>query len=367
MLSEVETKADFSKVRYAQCWEDADVVLEAMNVQPHHTCLSIASAGDNTLAILSKGPRKVIALDLSAAQLACLELRVAAYKELTHPELLSLIGVSNDFDRMALYQRCRQHLSVSARSFWNIHLTDLVAEGLGHVGKFENYFRLFRQYLLPLVHSAHEIQRLLTACDEPDRLQFYHRQWNTWEWRFMFKLFFSRTVMGLLGRDPSFFAYVQESVSTFLLKSTAYALTALDPSENPYLQWILLGTYKTALPYALRPENFDAIKANIDRLEWRRQSLEDFLDESDLNSIDSYNLSDVFEYMSLETYHALLEKLIAHGSNGARLVYWNMLAERSRPVHMATRLRPQTALSDKLLLKNKTFFYSRFVVEEVTK
>ncbi len=92
MRSEVDGKADFSIVRYAQCWEDADILLAALDVQPNHTCLSIASAGDNTLALLSKGPARVVALDLSPAQLACLELRVAAYRVLDHGQLLELLG-----------------------------------------------------------------------------------------------------------------------------------------------------------------------------------------------------------------------------------------------------------------------------------
>ena len=92
MRSEIAAKANFSTIRYAQCWEDADILLEGLDIQPGDTCLSIASAGDNTLAMLSKNPGRVIALDLNPAQLACLELRVAAYRELSHDELLELIG-----------------------------------------------------------------------------------------------------------------------------------------------------------------------------------------------------------------------------------------------------------------------------------
>src|SRR5260370_2898809 len=92
MSTEVAAKADFSAIRYAQCWEDADVLLEALDVQPGHVCVSIASAGDNTLALLARRPERVIAVDLNPAQLACLELRVAAYRELNHEGLLELIG-----------------------------------------------------------------------------------------------------------------------------------------------------------------------------------------------------------------------------------------------------------------------------------
>src|SRR5688500_3254365 len=90
MRSEAAARADFTGIRYAQVWEDADVLLAGLDVQPGDTCVSIASAGDNALALLTKQPSRVIALDLSPAQLACLELRIAAYRKLTHPELLEL-------------------------------------------------------------------------------------------------------------------------------------------------------------------------------------------------------------------------------------------------------------------------------------
>ena len=70
MRSEVAQKSDFSIIRYAQCWEDADVLLQALQAQPGKTYLSIASAGDNALALLARSPKKVVAMDLSSAKLA---------------------------------------------------------------------------------------------------------------------------------------------------------------------------------------------------------------------------------------------------------------------------------------------------------
>ena len=82
-------------------------------------------------------------------------------------------------------------------------------------------------------------------------------------------------------------------------------------------------------------------------------------------SIDCFNLSDIFEYMSGENYHRLLERLVRSGRPGGRMAYWNMLAPRRRPVAMADRLRPLTDLSTRLFLQDKAFFYSDFVVEEI--
>lgn len=408
--SEVESRADFSRIRYAQVWEDADILLEGLSIKPGDVCLSIASAGDNALAMLAKSPSKVVALDLNPAQLFCLELRVAAYRVLTHQELLVLIGDSPppspllnkegenlnghalgssgntypDKDasnspslirrglgggegqrRQNLYLRCRPWLSEEARRFWDAHSQE-IERGIGGAGKFERYFRLFRTYVIPLIHTRRRVERLLQGGGTAEKREaFYEDQWNNTRWKLLFRLFFSRFMMGQLGRDPAFFQYVEGSVADRILARTRHALTELDPAENPYLQWILTGAHTTALPFALRPENFETIRANLDRLEWRCEPLEAYLEEAGERSIDRFNLSDIFEYMSPEAYEALLRRLAQAGRCGGRLAYWNMLAPRSRPDSMSHLLSPKTEEAHHLHLQDKAFFYSAFVLEEV--
>jgi S-adenosylmethionine-diacylglycerol 3-amino-3-carboxypropyl transferase len=362
--SEVAGRADFSQIRYAQCWEDADILLEALNVRPGDVCLSIGSAGDNALSLLTRQPERVVVIDLNPSQLACLELRVAAYRELDHEGLLELMGSRPSGRRAALYQRCRRHLAAPARDFWDAHPQE-IAQGIGAAGKFERYFATFRNRVLPLVHSRRQVERLLAGGSREQREAFYRHTWDTWRWRLMFNLFFSRFVMGRMGRDPSFFRYVEGSVASRILARARHALTALNPVENPYLQWILAGRHTRALPFALRPENFQTIRDNLDRLEWRCEPLEGYLDSVKPGSFGAFNLSDIFEYISAENYHSLLDRLIRAGRPGARLAYWNTLADRHRPEFMADRLRSLDELSRSLHARDKAFFYCAFFVEEI--
>ena len=363
-MTEAATRADFSTLRYAQCWEDADVLLEALDPQPGHLCLSIGSAGDNALALLSRGPEAVLAVDVSAAQLACFELRIAAYQALEHSELLELIGSRPSLSRAALYQRCRKLLSSNARNFWDRRPTD-IERGFGSAGKFEHYFEIFRTRILPLVHSRSQVARLLTGGDEAARKGFYAGHWDTWRWRLLFRLFFSRFVMGRFGRDPAFFAYVQGNVADCILERTRYALTELDPAANPYLHWILVGSHGGALPFALRPENFEAIRRNLSRLECVQSSVEQFLAARHELRFDRFNLSDIFEYMSAENSARLLEHIVTASRPGARLAYWNMLVDRHRPETLANRVRPLESRARELFVRDKAWFYSAFVLEEV--
>ncbi len=364
MGSEVESRADFSLIRYAQVWEDADILLDGLDIQPGDTCLSICSAGDNALAMLCRNPARVIALDLNPAQLACLALRVSAYRCLDYQGVLELVGSRPSARRRALYETCRKALDRQARQFWDAHLNE-VDRGVGGAGKFERYFSLFRRRILPLAHNQRRIRQLLSGGELAEREQFYNETWDNWRWRAIFKLFFSRFVMGRMGRDPSFFQYVEGSVAEHILKRTRHALVQLNPTENPYLQWILTGTHIHALPVALREENFDMIRDGLDKVSWHQLSVEDYLDRYQEEKIQRYNLSDIFEYMSEANYHGLLSRIVRASDSGARLAYWNMLVPRNRPENMADQLHALADLSTRLHARDKAFFYMAYVVEEV--
>jgi S-adenosylmethionine-diacylglycerol 3-amino-3-carboxypropyl transferase len=283
---------------------------------------------------------------------------------LAYDDVLCLVGSRADGDRRALYARCRPLLSENARRFWDARPLDIV-RGISGSGKFENYFRLFRTRVLPLVHDHSRVEMLFTPKTEAERTAFYDDVWNNRRWRAMFNVFFSRAVLGRLGRDPAFFRYVTGSVAGRISSRARHAMTVLDPADNPYLQWIFFGTHTSALPYALRQEHFDAIRGALDRLEWRRQTLAEFLQTCRRGSIDSFNLSDIFEYMSADEYERNLELLLDAASPGARLVYWNMLVARSRPQTFSDRLRPLADIAQTLHERDKAFFYSALVVEEV--
>ena len=186
-------------------------------------------------------------------------------------------------------------------------------------------------------------------------------------WWWLFKMFFSRWMMGRLGRDPAFFKYVDGNVAERIMARARHALCELDPAQNPYLHWILRGTHGTALPLALRQEYFEPIRRALweDRLRVVNASLEELFEMEPERKYDAFNLSDIFEYMSEAAYHKLLDEIVGASRAGARLAYWNMLAPRSRPATMAERLHPLEDLATALFQEDRAFFYSRFVVEEV--
>ncbi len=361
--SEIEEKADFDHIRYAQLWEDADVLTSALGDCAGGTLVSICSAGDNALAMLTLDPAKVVVVDLSPAQIACLKLRISAYKTLTQPEFIEITGSRPNDRRHVLLERVLQNTDPETRAFWNNRASDVHRYGVGGVGKFERYFRVFRTRLLPLVHSRRTIDEVFIPRAPEDRETFFDTRFDTFRWRLLLNIFFSRFVMGRMGRDKAFFDHVEGSPAQHVARRIRHAGVDTDPAQNPYLHWILKGGHGDALPMAWRPEHYDTIRSRLDRLDIRPGSLEAFVSTGE--KATGFNLSDIFEYMSPQMFAQVYGSILSAAAPRARLVYWNMMAPRRVPAQYSAAIKTQTSLEDRLKARDMAFFYSDFVVEEV--
>lgn len=361
--TDIASRAKFDGIRYAQTWEDADVLAQALRIAPGDTVVSIAAAGDNAMALLAEGGERVIAVDLNPAQLACVRLRKAMYAHLSYAECLALLGSRPSHHRADLLDKAARHLDEGDQAFWAARRELVVRYGVGGVGKFERYFRVFREWVLPFIHTRQTIDLLLQPKSEDERAAFYDQHWNIWGWRMMLKGFFSRAVMGRLGRDPAFFDHVSGSPSEQVARLTRKALVEQDPSTNPYLAWILTGHHREALPRAWREDAFETIRGRLDRLDVRLCTVETLAEEG--VKADAFNLSDIFEYMGPEPHEKAYETILAATKPGARLAYWNMMAPRRAPAAHAERVIACTDLEQTLYPHDKAFFYRDLVIEEV--
>ncbi len=360
--SEIATKAKFDHIRYAQLWEDADVLCAALPQEAGKTLVSICSAGDNALAMLTLDPARVVVVDLSPAQIACLHLRIGAYRALAQPEFLELMGSRPGQNRSALLDRAIAALDTETQTFWQERRADVIAYGAGGVGKFERYFRIFRTKLLPLVHSKKTLDATFVSRPKVERQEFLDKRFNTWRWRLLLNVFFSRFMMGRMGRDKAFFDHVEGSVAQHVARRIRHAAVDCDPSQNPYLHWILKGTHGDAVPMPWRAEHYDTIRDRLDRLDIRQGALEAFIDDGD--KADGFNLSDIFEYMSPDVFTQVYGQILSAANPQARLVYWNMMAPRRVPPAFTDRVTTLSVEENRLKALDKAFFYSDFVIEE---
>ena len=269
------------------------------------------------------------------------------------------------------------------RDYWDLN-REAIETGVIHIGKFEKFFKIFREKILPLIHNKKRVEGLFEKKSKQEREEYYNKHWNNFRWKLMFKLFLSKSVVGKFGRDKEFFRYAEKDISKEMKERSRYALCELDSYENPYIHYIMMGNYRLdCLPYFLRRENFENIKKNLHKLEIVQNSVEEYLDEIDFK-INKFNLSDIFEYMSLENYRNLMKKIYDNADNNAILAYWNLIVERNSSKldykenemkeniengknNIWKNFQRMEEFDKKLHEKDKTFFYNDFVVEKVIK
>jgi S-adenosylmethionine-diacylglycerol 3-amino-3-carboxypropyl transferase len=347
-----EKQGDPGLVRYANCWEDADILCEALQPAPGKRILSIASAGDNVFALAAEGA-DVVAADLSAPQLALVELKRAALTRFDRDTVLAFLGLTPCGTRHDLCARLEGDLSPETRSFWRSK-PEAIAAGIIHAGRFENYTGLFRRKMLPLIHRRATVRSLFVPRTPVERETFYRRRWDSMRWRVMFRVFFGKFMQGRVGRDPEFLKHMTEPVSEQLLQRTRRELTAGEPACNPFLEYMMIGNFEKCLPRYLREENFARVKAGCARITLVRAAVHEVEGE-----FDGFNLSDIFEYMTERESEAVFDALLGRARRRARLAYWNLLVDR----RCKGAVTPLQSLSAELGARDRGWFYRAFRVD----
>ena len=364
--SRIAAAADFSAIRYSQSWEDPTCLVRALEIEPTDTVLSIAAAGDNSFALLLEDPAKVVCVDMSPAQVALMQLKQEAIRQLSHPDLLVLLGVEPG-DALAVYRHIRSALPATARAYWDAN-QETIEQGVIHAGKLEKYFQLFQKWILPVTHRRSVIEAVFEERDPEARQEFWDRRFNTRRWQVLQRIFFSKTLLGRLGRDPAFFEHVEiDDVGRYYGERARHALVDIPAAGNWFLEYMLLGHYRDTSrshPY-LAAENLDILRERIDRLEIHTDQLERFVARHPAGTFDKYNLSDIFEWMDEDATERLLRTLAAASRKGGRICYWNNLVPRSRPESMADILEPHRELARDIHFHDRSFLYRDFQVEEI--
>jgi S-adenosylmethionine-diacylglycerol 3-amino-3-carboxypropyl transferase len=362
MKNDLRERVNFNILRYANCWEDADVLLAGLAAQEGSKILSIGSAGDNSFSLLLTNPKLVVATDINRVQLHLIELKKVCIENLTRDETLCFLGFRPSSTRLQYFHLLKGLLSDAAKTYWEAN-TELIEAGIIYGGKFEKYLRLFVKVILPCIHSTKTVEALLSTKTGSDQEQFYNRRWNSWRWQLLFRIFFSRVLMGKLGRDPEFLKQVQGSVSGFIYNKAAKHLKRADAQKNHILRYCLTGNFGAMLPHYLQEENYDKIKSNIGNLRLKEGFAEDAI--SEYGTFQYMNLSNIFEYMDEAQFRMVAETLLTGMTSGGRMAYWNLMVARSVSSLFPTKSEYLKDVSEELTGRDRGFFYKKFIVDQI--
>jgi S-adenosylmethionine-diacylglycerol 3-amino-3-carboxypropyl transferase len=360
------TSADLGLIRYSQVWEDHLLLERGLRLGPGHDVLSIASAGDNVLAMLLAEPRSILAVDVSPAQTALVELKLAALRRLTHADFAGLVGARPCADRARLYARVRDDLGRPAQAFWDAHPAALRA-GPIRAGLTDSYYEQFRRRHIARLIEPAVISRLLVLDDREEQARLFERHFATPAYESAVRADFTPASMAGRGRDATQFRYAElDDLPGFLLQRMRHVCTQLATRGNFYLEWALTGRYRdlAAGPSYLRPANFDRLRELADRVTVTTADLVSVLRSHPAGAFSAANLSDVFDYLPQDASGELLELVASRLRPGGRIAYWNQSARRSRPPRLADRLSPRRAEAHELWQQDRLHFYRDFHLEE---
>ncbi|MBK8565705.1 MAG: DUF3419 family protein [Saprospiraceae bacterium] len=350
---------------YTNCWEDADMLLAALDPGPDDRVLSIGSAGDNSFSLLSKGPASVVVYDTWLPQLHLVELKKAVFQVLDYEAFLAFLGFTESTQRMAVFrEKIKPLLPQEAQVFWERN-AELLRRGVIHCGKLEHYFGLFRRFVLPIVASKKDVAHFYAGPPSEADLAEYRRRLAKPFFHWLLKIFLSEPLLKATGRQPVFFNEVKINLSEYLFEKFAGFILNPESHKNHYMYYATFGHFGKGLPHYARPENFEAIRSNLDRMTLRHGRLEDGLVAEQNATL--INASDIFEYLPMTDFKAFGERLAAHCPRLRRIAYWNFVVDRVLSEVQPSHFQWETDLTTKLSAKDKIYFYKRFVVEGPTR
>lgn len=357
-------RVNFDIIRYANCWEDADILLAGLSPAPGGKVLSIGSAGDNSFSFLVTDPELVVAVDINPTQLFLIELKKVCIQNLEWEEALAFLGFLPSEGRVQCFHTLKSQLSSATRAYWESNLI-LIANGLIHQGKFEKYFQLFSRKILPWIHSRRAVNALFESKTAEEQVHFYQNKWNTWRWRLLFRIFFSKYVMGKYGRDPEFHKQVQGSVSSFIFGKAAAHLASVAAQDNYILRYTLTGRFDGLLPHYLQKAHYPLVRANLGQLHLKECYAQAAI--AHYGKFHYMNLSDIFEYMDADLFRETACALVAGTEKDGRLGYWNLMVPRRISQILPENTEYMQGESERLTAIDKGFFYKGFIVDKVVR
>lgn len=350
------------ELTYANCWEDADLLLSRLGDLQGRRALSICSGGENSLSLLCRQPDLLVVVDKRPVQLFLLELKKTAMRALERELFLEFLGYRASTKRWRTYTLLRGDLGQPARAYWDAQRRGLEA-GVIHTGRVERTFRLLARYVMPLIHDRTRSQDLMAPKCADEQERFYRTLWNNRRWRAAARILFGKPVIYAISPEEEFFEFHSgDSVADLILEKTRRHLSSVTAQDNHILHYLLFGTFGSCLPHSAREENYRVIRTRLDAVVTHAGMVETAFPV--FGRFDAFNLSNIFEYTTPGTFEVLADVIAAGANLGARLAYWNVLVLRALSETRPGAFRNLLDTGRNPSVPDKGWHYARFVLDQ---
>jgi len=336
----------FRGLVYAQIWEDPEIDMEALALQPDDRMVAIASGGCNVMSYLLANPAAITAVDLNSHHVALNRLKVAAARHLPDQASFFDFFARNGLDRnIRTYETLRPALDEVTRDYW---------DGRDLLGRRRfRYFakNLYRHGLLGrfitlghLIGRLHRIDPslLLQARDRNEQRELFERH--------IAPLFARPHIRWLTRRRASLYglgippaqyealagaANDDRGMAGVLLQRLERLACDFDLDDN-YFAWQAFGRgYKPEgdgpVPPYLQRDAFDTIRDRAGRIDVRHVNLIDHLKAQKPASLDAYVLLDAQDWMTDAILGELWQEITRTARLGARVIFRTAAEETLLP------------------------------------
>ena len=368
----------FRGLVYTQIWEDPEVDLEALALQPDCHIVAIASGGCNVLSYLTGDPARITAVDLSSAHVALNRLKLVSANRLPSWEVFyRFFGAADDEANVAAYDRLiAPHLDSQSRGYWEgrslhqlgrrrISIFARNAYRHGVLGRFIGV-----THALCRAYGVNLGELLVARTLEEQRLFFETTLAPLFDKRAVRWATANRLSLYGLGIPPAQYeALAGGSDMRHVLRARLERLTCGFSLDDNYFAWQAFGRSYAAnasgpLPPYLRREHFDEVRARVDRVEVLNRSITEYLAGCADASRDRYVLLDAQDWMTDSQLNALWREITRTARPGARVIFRTAAEPSLLPGRvddaLLDRWRYEGAQSQALTARDRSAIYGGF-------
>lgn len=337
LLERLFAKA-FDGLVYPQIWEDPLVDMEALAPLEGARMVAIASGGCNVMSYLAARPARILAVDLSPAHAALLELKLAAARRLDQPDFLRFFAAADTPANLALWHKLRPHLPREARTYWE-------SRGLSGRPRIAAFARGFYRtgvlgrcigtgHLLLRLHGR-DPARILAARDLAEQRAIFASEVAPVLDSPLVRLAAALPVTWFgLGIPPAQLDSLRTAAPggiVAVLRERLERLACGFPIAENYFAWQAFARRydpaQRSLPLYLERERFETVRAGAARVEVRRAMLTEALAREDAASLDAFVLLDAQDWMTPVQLAALWTQIGRTAAPGARVIFRTAAAD----------------------------------------
>ncbi len=357
---------------FAQVREDPLLEIDALSPLENASVVVVSSGGCTAFSLLAAGAGRVTAVDLNSTQNHLVELKAAALRRLTMPEVMSFFGVARGTPqrRARTYDTIRPFLSDRAVGFWDEHQR-LLVRGALTCGVTERFIGIVARAVRLFIHGPARIERLLSARSLEEQRDIFHREWNSRRWRALFSLLLNRWTFNR-AFDPAFFREVDNpSFAAHFRGLLEHALCDVPVRTNYFLHQMLRGTYPFrepggAPPYLDRTAR-EILRTRFDDLYLVDGSYRDYLATCPESSVDALAISNICEWLDADGIDQLFAQIVRVAKPGARFCLRNFVGHTAIPDRFREIVIEDEAAGRDAIARDRSCLQARIAICRIEK